>query len=195
MAVKALRKIQLGRETTAGTAVAATTGVSIAALQTYNPHIKQGVTPPTVTDYRIWVETTQVEAINAAQAALATQRVTGLKHHVAESDHYHRVKSGETLALIAARYGTSISSIKKLNGMRSDRIQAGTRLKVTGPVRSTVSSSAAALVTKYRVQKGDSLAAIAKKFNLSVESLKSMNQLKRTTIYAGQVLRVGTARM
>lgn len=42
----------------------------------------------------------------------------------------HTVKSGESLGVIAQRYGTTVSRIKSLNGLRSDRIQPGQKLVV-----------------------------------------------------------------
>lgn len=43
---------------------------------------------------------------------------------------YHKVRRGETLTSIAAKYGTTVSKLKKLNGLRSDKIRDGQRLKV-----------------------------------------------------------------
>jgi hypothetical protein len=43
---------------------------------------------------------------------------------------YHKVKSGETLSGIARKYRTSVSSIKRLNGLRSDMIREGRNLRV-----------------------------------------------------------------
>ena len=43
---------------------------------------------------------------------------------------YHKVRRGETLSSIAAKHGTTVSKLKKLNHLRSDRIRYGQRLKV-----------------------------------------------------------------
>ncbi len=42
----------------------------------------------------------------------------------------HRVKPGDTLAAIARRYGVSADAIRRFNGLQSDRIQAGSRLRI-----------------------------------------------------------------
>jgi membrane-bound lytic murein transglycosylase D len=42
----------------------------------------------------------------------------------------HRVRRGQTLASIARQYGVSIAAIQELNGLRSDRIMAGQRLRI-----------------------------------------------------------------
>lgn len=43
---------------------------------------------------------------------------------------YHRIRDGESLSTIARKYRTSVSSIKRLNGLRSDFIRAGRTLRV-----------------------------------------------------------------
>jgi murein DD-endopeptidase MepM/ murein hydrolase activator NlpD len=43
---------------------------------------------------------------------------------------YYRVKSGDTLSHIAGRYHTSVSKLKSLNGLRSDFLSVGQRLRV-----------------------------------------------------------------
>ncbi|MCJ8009100.1 LysM peptidoglycan-binding domain-containing protein [Lederbergia wuyishanensis] len=48
----------------------------------------------------------------------------------------HKVQAGEYLYLIAAKYGTSVSEIKRLNGLTSDMIYIGQELKVSeGPIK------------------------------------------------------------
>jgi LysM repeat protein len=43
---------------------------------------------------------------------------------------YHEVKRGDTLYNIAKRYNTNVKTLKELNGLTSDEIQLGERLKV-----------------------------------------------------------------
>jgi len=45
---------------------------------------------------------------------------------------YHTVKKGETLSSVARRYGISLSQLKKMNGIKKDKIIVGQRLKVRG---------------------------------------------------------------
>jgi membrane-bound lytic murein transglycosylase D len=40
------------------------------------------------------------------------------------------VRRGETLTSIAAKHGTTVSKLKKLNGLKSDKIRYGQRIKV-----------------------------------------------------------------
>ncbi len=48
------------------------------------------------------------------------------------SGRVHKVRSGETLSVIAARYGVSIRALQSANGLRSSRIRAGDRLTIPG---------------------------------------------------------------
>jgi membrane-bound lytic murein transglycosylase D len=49
----------------------------------------------------------------------------------AESSRYHRVRNGENLSVIAARYDTSVNVIKRLNALRSSMIRPGQQLRVS----------------------------------------------------------------
>ena len=49
---------------------------------------------------------------------------------VSSSAQYYKVRKGDTLGGIAAKYHTSVSKIKKLNHLRSDFIREGQRLRV-----------------------------------------------------------------
>jgi len=43
---------------------------------------------------------------------------------------YHKVKKGETLSGIAAKYGVSVSNLKKWNNIKGSKITIGQRLKI-----------------------------------------------------------------
>lgn len=99
---------------------------------------------------------------------------------------HHVVQRGDNLYDIAIKYKTSVSKIKQLNGMTSNIIRPGQKLKLYGNV---VSSSSGA----YVVQKGDSISGISQKLKVSQKSLISTNNLKKNSngvvlIYPGQKL-------
>ncbi len=57
-------------------------------------------------------------------------------------------------------------------------------------VASSGSSSGSGNVIYYKIKKGDTLGAIAKKYNVSVKQLQSWNGLKNTTISVGKTLKI-----
>lgn len=94
----------------------------------------------------------------------------------------YRVRRGDTLSEIARKYGTSVSRIKSWNGLRSSRIRAGQVLTLytgggSGPV-------------VHRVRRGHTLTAIARRYGVSVTSIKNANGLRSDRIYAGQRLTI-----
>lgn len=55
----------------------------------------------------------------------------------------------------------------------------------------TVSAAKAGEAQRYRVRAGDTLARIAGRFGTTIQHLMSLNELRKTTIYVGQMLFVG----
>jgi len=96
----------------------------------------------------------------------------------------HKVRYGDSLWSIAAKYGTTVSQIKSSNGLRSNVIQPGTRLKVYNYKTKTASAKK----SRYRVRQGDNLWLIAKKFGTSIKSIKRKNGLRSNNIHPGKVL-------
>ena len=100
-------------------------------------------------------------------------------------DMYHKVRRGESLSVIAARYNTSTRELVSLNGLRSKhRIRAGQTLRL--PYAGVSIPEGA---ETYTVRKGDSLSKIAKSAGVSQSTLMAMNKLtNKNRIYVGQVL-------
>ncbi|WP_235824711.1 C40 family peptidase [Bacillus salipaludis] len=101
------------------------------------------------------------------------------------------VQSGDSLSKIAVKYRTTVSELKKLNNLKSDRIYVGQKLKVPGKAQTTTTTTSTNQnVSTYTVKSGDTLGKIAKQFGLSLAELKSLNGLKSNLIRVGQKLKV-----
>lgn len=92
------------------------------------------------------------------------------------------VKAGDSLWLIARKYGTTVEAIQKANNLVGDLIRVGQVLTI--PVSETLS------YTEYTVRPGDSLWLIAKKYGTTVEALMNLNNLTSDLLMIGQVLKV-----
>ena len=93
----------------------------------------------------------------------------------------YTVKSGDSLWKIANNYGTTVNQIKTLNGLTSDNLSIGQTLLI--PSNTPVANT-------YTVKSGDSLWSIAKRYNTTVNTLKSINNLTSNTLSIGQILRL-----
>src|SRR2546425_9644325 len=104
----------------------------------------------------------------------------------------HRVRKGETLQQIAAKYRTTIANLRRWNNLNGTTIRPGQRLvayygeKGNGPRPDQDSSNAAVSVNggriEYRVQMGDTLGSIAVKFGVTSADLCRWNKLPPDTV-------------
>jgi len=94
------------------------------------------------------------------------------------------VQPGDSLYNIAARYGTSTTTLSQANGLNNNQIYPGQALNITS--KSNTSSSSVA----YTVLPGDSLFLIAQKFGVSVDSIKNNNNLSSDYLWAGKQLAI-----
>ena len=95
-------------------------------------------------------------------------------------DGIYTVQRGDTLYGIATRYNTTVDEIKRVNNIIGNNLFIGQQLII--PSTNDISNE------EYIVQQGDSLYAIAKKYNISVNDLINYNNLGNLTIYVGDKL-------
>lgn len=100
----------------------------------------------------------------------------------------HTVVSGDTLYSLANHYKTTVNIIEEMNNLTTDNLYIGQILKLPAP---TVTSTAPAGSSfTYTVAAGDSLWAIANRYNTSVTAIKEENHLPSDSIYVGQTLKI-----
>lgn len=167
--------------------VARITGISNETLLRFNPNLYRGVTPSNSKRYGIWVPRGQENLLAKHRELLA--KATFKPAPAATASRFHKVRKGETLSSISRKYRVPADSIRRLNNMRTNFLAAGRRIRLPSAALAGSNSSAGS-IQQYRVQKGDNLHTISRKFNISIKELKQTNKLKRNTIYVGQILRV-----
>ncbi len=159
----------------------------LAELVSLNPVLRHKITPKTAYNLKV-----PEGKGNTLMAQLDSIPQTSLPKR---SFKVHRVKRGETLSHIARRYGTSVRKIARANNINRRRlIKVGQRLKIpagrnTGK-RTYSSRSKQSPKKTYLVRKGDSLWSIAKQFNTTISEIKKLNNLKSSTVYYNQRLRI-----
>ena len=111
-------------------------------------------------------------------------------------DQSHRVRQGETLSGIAAKYGTNTQTLAKLNSLRQPyHLTVGKVVKLPGAVVATQSSvSELSQPLRYTVKAGDSLSTIAERYSVSQSELMALNTLRNANqVRVGQQLLIRPA--
>lgn len=91
----------------------------------------------------------------------------------------YQVQKGDTLYGIANKYGISLSELKAINNLNNDNLTIGQLINVP---------SGLSVANTYIVSSGDTLYSIAKKFNIGLDKLKSVNNLTGNMLSIGQKL-------
>ena len=95
----------------------------------------------------------------------------------------YTVVKGDTLSKIANEFNTTVEELKRLNNLTSDLLQIGQVLFVP-------TTTITPIYETYIVQKGDTLYGIARKYDITVDKLKNINNITSNNLYIGQQLKV-----
>lgn len=107
-------------------------------------------------------------------------------------DIAYLVKEGDTLSKLAVKFNSTAAIIREKNQLSSDKIIAGKTILIPksgsgmgdGRIENVYKTIA------HKIQAGDSLSILAKKYGSSVQAIKKENNLHENKIYAGQTLTV-----
>jgi membrane-bound lytic murein transglycosylase D len=92
------------------------------------------------------------------------------------------------LAKLARSHGVPLGELLRLNPKAAKALHPGDEVQLPGGSAPPPKPASAASV--HRVQKGDTLATIARKYGLAPKDLKAWNRLKGDRIQIGQRLRL-----
>lgn len=182
--------------------ISAKTGFAVSELERLNPELLKGITPPDSKQYVLRVPKGQREVFAAVYNDIPSERATTVGRH--------KVKRGETLSLIAKKYGASLNALLQANNLsKNKKIYVGQLLtipvpygkgsKIEQPVveasKKTSKKNEPKPIVKdspnrYRVKNGDTLWEIASAYGVSIGDIKRLNGLNSNTVYAGRWLKI-----
>lgn len=118
----------------------------------------------------------------------AVTEYAGYKYVPLSGSDYYVVKKGDTLWSIARAYGLTVDKLKSLNNLTGNNLTIGDSLIVKDSNGNSDNSSSVDNNKYYIVKKGDSLYSIARRNNMTVDELKSLNNLTSNILSIGQKL-------
>ena len=115
-------------------------------------------------------------------ALAVVDAILDYKGIVPENTEYYVVKKSDTLYAIAKKFGMSVDKLKDLNNLSSNMLSIGQKLLVTDKYLTDENT--------YTVKSGDTLYALAKKYNTTVAKIKEYNNLNSDVLSIGQKLKI-----
>jgi membrane-bound lytic murein transglycosylase D len=183
--------------------IACQIGISTDTLVMLNPELRHQMTPDRPYELKIPQGMGQQYALVADQIKESRPPAPPERERKTRVVKY-KVKSGDTLASISKKFGTSSKSLLAANGLKSEaQVTEGKILKI--PVKqqekgtqvasgkkgkSKKTAAAEPTVIKYTVKKGDTLTQIAKRYSTTTAEIMKLNHLQGAQLKSGQVLRI-----
>ena len=198
--------------------VAAVLQMDIEEIQALNPQYIRDIVPGNMGPARLCLPVKDAYHLAAIKDTVAHYKINKIlagctplnqlsndETHSRKQRIYYTVKRGENLYTVANQYGITARDIRRWNGLRSNRVYRGKRLRLyidNGGIQipQTTSSTLAQTPTKpvnlkgaksYQVRSGDSLYTIALQFpGISAKEIQRANNLSTSRIDPGQVLMI-----
>ena len=119
---------------------------------------------------------------NLTNNLLSIGQVLKIKDSFNNGKTTYTVQKGDSLWVIANKYGITTEELKSYNNLTSNLLSIGQVLKIPQGKTSTENI--------YTVKKGDSLWTIANRYNTTVEKIKVLNNLTSNLLSIGQQLKI-----
>ena len=100
------------------------------------------------------------------------------------TNEYYTVKKGDTLHSIALKSNLTVQELKDLNNLTSNNLSIGQSLLIKKNPKENTN------ITTYTVKSGDTLYALANKYNTTVNAIATLNNLSSNNLSIGQTLKI-----
>lgn len=199
--------------------------IPIEEIRLLNPQFKKDIIPGGNKPYSLRLPLQNLTAFIDAEDTIFQYKADELFTHrkvkeIVDADagagQVHKVRSGENLGAIALKYGTSVSKIKSLNNLRTDKLSIGQTLVIRkaspvivqkenepknikrsneeefvvqdGVLKRRIRNTEQA-ISYYEVKRGDTWSGVAKKTGASIANIKKWNNIKKDLI-AGKSIKI-----
>ena len=96
----------------------------------------------------------------------------------------YTIAPGDTLYSIAKKYNTTVDKLKQQNNLTTNTLSIGQKLQI--PTSEFIETPTTSIT--YTVKPGDTLYSIARKYNTTINNIKTLNNLTTNLLTVGQQL-------
>lgn len=122
--------------------IAELTGLSQEEIKIYNPQYRQGIVPGNIepSPVRLPIQAVlTLDSLAAHDMLASAEEIVDLAQPENKAKEAtpsakakrHKVRQGETLSVIARKYGTTVKRLRQWNGLKNDRLSIGQSLVVS----------------------------------------------------------------
>lgn len=191
---------------------AETSQISLEKLRGLNPSIKKDAIPEHAKNFKLKVPRAQYSQFKEKEEAILLAAANGKKEFekmarnmpgstFGKEKTIYRVRSGDVLGKIAIRYDVKVRDLRAWNNLNGSMIRVGQKLNIyTGPDftddpsmrKSPLRNQPIPTSKVHIVQPGDTLWDISRMYQgLSVDKIKSLNNLNSSDLKPGMTLKIG----
>ncbi len=168
---RALARVEVGQQIEL-TQAAEMAGMSLTKLKSFNTGYTRGKTAPNGPHY-IMVPKSNVAKLRNSLASGDIAAVQPTELAKAASAGGYKVRTGDTLSGIASKLGVTVQDLKQMNSLRGADIRPGQTLNTSATDSAELADNGNSIT--YKVQKGDSLASIARRHNVNIKDVLRWN--------------------
>ncbi|HKQ87945.1 MAG TPA: LysM peptidoglycan-binding domain-containing protein [Candidatus Acidoferrales bacterium] len=155
--------------------VADASGADLDSLHELNPELLRNITPS---------DPSFALKLPAGTGARFEENIQKVPEEKWTSWRLHQFEDGETLSGVARTYRVALTALEAANHLDADAtLPSGFLLNIPA-------APAPPRLVHYRVQRGDTLAGIADRYDVTVEELRRWNHLRGTHVARGARLRI-----
>ena len=166
--------------------------ISENSLWRLNPDILRGVTPPNDPHFLLNIPADKLQIFkhnfkDIKQYIPQTPKVVAVSYNKPQNSFYYTVQPGDTLDSIALKYGVSLNTLEQDNHLSSySLINVGEKLLIPGNGSNNLVRPVNLQKKYITVKPGMTLWSIATTYNISLQTIKNINNINNSNIHVGE---------
>lgn len=138
-----------------------------------------------------------LKTVTSVMCLICLMSLFSISDAIAQERRTHTVAQGETLFSISRQYNVSVEDLRRWNNLSGNQINIGQRLVIQGGTpaqgndpRIGGQQTRTGQIIQHRVTSGETLFSLSRRYGVSVDDIKTWNNLTSNLLEIGQVLEI-----